>query len=253
MMKEILNEWRKYLIKEDTETEKAAAANPTTGPAPVEKKVAFSGEAELAKTEFATKKQYGIQCPLAKAAQNKIKEKINLTDPNIIKKLSDGRMGYITATLINYAIEYGITRGMKTTLNKIQLSPQGYKKACASSKTQIQEIVNTIGVMPIGTIEEIVLTPEQRREEKIARYQKAPPVIVPIRDAMKNLLASKLTNPNEAEKYANTIMYQYFPAKLRSSGFDSVEDLTPKAIQTFSVELVDKFVQDFPGIVKQVG
>lgn len=97
----------------------------------------------------------GVACEFATTIQGLIRNKIKLTKPALMGRVKDGRMGFVTSSIINFVIDYGNKNNLDTQgLVKIPLTVKGYKNACfATTAQQKQKLIELFSKIPVKAIE----------------------------------------------------------------------------------------------------
>lgn len=112
----------------------------------------------------------GVACEFATTIQGLIRNKIKLTSPALMGRVKDGRMGFVTSSIINYVIDYGVKNRLDTQgLVKIPLTVKGYKNACfATTPQQKQKLIELFGKIPVKVIEKATQMASNQAQSKPA-------------------------------------------------------------------------------------
>lgn len=114
----------------------------------------YADQQTLAKQSLT--RRFGKECEFATFVQNLIREKIKFDNPILVKKLSDHKMGFVTATAINYMINYATKAGIKTNIKPIAYNKQAYMNACKTDKATMQEFQKLFYAVPPEEIKKVV-------------------------------------------------------------------------------------------------
>lgn len=114
----------------------------------------YADQQTLAKQSLT--RRFGAKCEFAAFVQNLIREKIKFDDPTLVKKLSDGKMGFVTATAINYMISYATKAGIQTNIKPIAYNKQAYINACKTDTATMQEFQKLFYAVPEEQIKNVV-------------------------------------------------------------------------------------------------
>lgn len=133
---------------------------------PPEKYEEYAGQKQLASQSM--KRREYTECDLAEFIQEKIKTKIRITNPLLLKKLSDRKMGFVTATIANFLLNRAKQKGAKINLQPIQISAAGFRKACTPDPQIIEEYKKIFELFSPEEIEQITqqATSGQKPQDK---------------------------------------------------------------------------------------
>lgn len=217
---------------------------------PAGKKIAYANQSALAKSKYATSKQFGLRCIPAERIQKKIMSKIDITEENLIRRLTDKKMGYITASVTNFAIGYA--KGQKIgvgTVQEIALNKEGYRKACKMSEADISIIEKIIDSIPDEVVQKKVEQAAAKKPITDARTALAQELIkLGLRS--EDMKRSLDANNSEDFKYALKIALAIMPYNLDVRTNEEFSAEVTKAAQLYMKKSPQMFGKEEPVVAR---
>ena len=207
----------------------------------------YADQQKLAKQSLT--RRFGAKCEFASFVQNLIREKIKFDDPILVKKLSDGKMGFVTATAINYMINYATKAGIKTNVKPIAYNKQAYLNACKTDTVTMQEFQKLFYAVPAEEIKKVV---QQAAAQPTAQQTDANDITLElsmIRQIIAKRLGILLKNPSDIKRVSDTIYTQYLPNEIYKSRMKPGGITTDEMFRIVDVVL-DRFDADFPNALE---
>lgn len=145
----------RYFLHEAPADPAQPAPTAPAAPAAQPKQVAYDNQGQLARQSV--KQRAYSACDFAVTVQKLILSKVNITNPTLKRKLSDGKFGYVTASLVNFILNYAKQQGKDIgNLTPIPLTKVGYAQACAFKADQIQKFQELFASVPAQNIQKVV-------------------------------------------------------------------------------------------------